>query len=107
VEIPKQSIYVTDVSGSILRQAQQDKTGAGPLGDLSCVDHSGLLSFALDEAARRHKDGEGLQRGPAEFGPTIPDIFADEITGFDLINDTFRLDLSIYVRREPMPPSEN
>lgn len=42
----------------------------------------------------------------AVFRSTVPDIFVDEITGFDLINGTIRLDLATIIRSEPIPPSD-
>lgn len=42
----------------------------------------------------------------AAFGAPVPDIFIDDIPGFDLISGTIRLDLATYTRAEPIPPSD-
>ena len=43
---------------------------------------------------------------PAAFGAPVPDTFIDEVTGFDMINGTVRLDLAVYTRVEPIPQSD-
>jgi hypothetical protein len=42
----------------------------------------------------------------AAFGAPVPDLFIDDIPGYDLLNNTIRLDLATWNRAEPIPPSE-
>jgi len=43
---------------------------------------------------------------PASFGASIPDVFADEAVGFEVINGTVRITFGTVGRGEPVPPSE-
>lgn len=47
-----------------------------------------------------------LNGAAASFGAPVPDIYIDDIPGFDLINGTLRLDLATFTRADPIPPSD-
>jgi len=42
----------------------------------------------------------------ALFGATVPDVFADDAVGFEVINGTVRITLGSVGRSEPIPPSD-
>ena len=49
------------------------------------------------------KEYSGL---PAVFGAPVPDFFADDATGFEIMNGTVRISLGTIVRSEPVHPSD-